>query len=104
MTALRRGDISFWYSDIGGLPLPRPALDGDATADVCIIGAGYTGLWAAYYLKQAQPELDVLVIEKDGQSPAPPTPGGPVGPGGVPKGGAKGTKGGKAGATTWPAP
>lgn len=47
-------------------------------------------------LREGRP---VLVIEKDGQSPAPPTPGGPVGPGGVPKGGAKGTKGGKAGAT-----
>ena len=47
-------------------------------------------------LREGRP---VLVIEKDGQSPAPSTPGGPVGPGGVPKGGAKGTKGGKAGAT-----
>jgi glycine/D-amino acid oxidase-like deaminating enzyme len=35
------------------------------TADVAIIGAGYTGLWAAYYLKQANPALDVLVIEKE---------------------------------------
>jgi glycine/D-amino acid oxidase-like deaminating enzyme len=32
---------------------------------VAIIGAGYTGLWAAYYLKQANPALDVLVIEKE---------------------------------------
>ena len=58
------GDVSFWYADIG-LPSRRPALDGDTTADVAIIGAGYTGLWAAYYLKQAQPALNVLVIEKD---------------------------------------
>ncbi|MDP4033956.1 MAG: FAD-binding oxidoreductase [Pseudorhodobacter sp.] len=58
------GDISFWYADIG-LPVPRPALAGDTTADVCIIGAGYTGLWTAYYLKQAQPGLDVLVVERE---------------------------------------
>lgn len=58
------GDVSFWYADIG-LPSRRPALEGDTTADVAIIGAGYTGLWAAYYLKQAQPSLNVLVIEKD---------------------------------------
>jgi glycine/D-amino acid oxidase-like deaminating enzyme len=32
---------------------------------VAIIGAGYTGLWTAYYLKQANPSLNVLVIEKD---------------------------------------
>lgn len=58
------GDVSFWYADIG-LPAPRPALAGDTSADVCIIGAGYTGLWAAYYLKQAQPDLDVLVVERE---------------------------------------
>ena len=58
------GDVSFWYADIG-LPNRRAVLQGDSTADVAIIGAGYTGLWTAYYLKKAQPSLDVLVIEKD---------------------------------------
>lgn len=58
------GDVSFWYADIG-MPQRRPALDGDTTADVAIIGAGYTGLWAAYYLKKAQPDLDVIVLEKE---------------------------------------
>jgi glycine/D-amino acid oxidase-like deaminating enzyme len=61
---MKLGDVSFWYADIG-LPYRRAALAGDRTADVAIIGAGYTGLWAAYYLKQANPALDVLVIEKD---------------------------------------
>jgi glycine/D-amino acid oxidase-like deaminating enzyme len=61
----RIGDVSFWYADMGGLPARRPPLDGDATADVAIIGAGYTGLWAAYYLKKANPALNVLVIEKE---------------------------------------
>ncbi|MCB6176597.1 FAD-binding oxidoreductase [Rhodobacter sp. Har01] len=58
------GDVSFWYADIG-LPKPRAALPGDAEADVCIIGAGYTGLWSAWYLKQAQPSLRVVVVEKE---------------------------------------
>ena len=58
------GDISFWYADIG-MPDRRPALSGDTQADVCIIGAGYTGLWAAYYLKKADPSLSVLVVEKE---------------------------------------
>jgi glycine/D-amino acid oxidase-like deaminating enzyme len=61
---MKIGDVSFWYADIG-LPYRRAALDGDATADVAIIGAGYTGLWTAYYLKRANPSLNVLVIEKD---------------------------------------
>ncbi len=65
MTPPRSGDVSFWYRDMGGLPVPRPALDGDCKADVCIIGAGYTGLWAAYYLKLAHPDLDVLIVEQN---------------------------------------
>ena len=59
----RLGQISHWYADIG-LPAQRAALDGDVTADVAIIGAGYTGLWAAYYLKKADPALNVIVLEK----------------------------------------
>ncbi len=62
---MRLGEVSFWFADLGGLPARRPALDGNTTADVCIVGAGYTGLWAAWYLKQHAPTLDVLVVEKD---------------------------------------
>jgi glycine/D-amino acid oxidase-like deaminating enzyme len=61
---MRVGDVSFWYADIG-LPYRRAGLQGDTTADVAIIGAGYTGLWTAHYLKAARPDLDILVIEKD---------------------------------------
>lgn len=35
------------------------------TADVAIVGAGYTGLWTAYYLLKAEPSLNVVVVEKD---------------------------------------
>jgi glycine/D-amino acid oxidase-like deaminating enzyme len=64
MTPRALGNVSFWYADIG-LPERRAALAGDTKADICIIGAGYTGLWAAHYLKQAAPHLDVMVVEKD---------------------------------------
>jgi glycine/D-amino acid oxidase-like deaminating enzyme len=59
------GGPSFWYADLGGAPARRAPLSGDAKADVCIVGAGYTGLWTAWYLKAAQPDLDVLVVEKE---------------------------------------
>lgn len=59
------GDVSFWYQDIGGLPSPRPPLNGDTQADVCIVGAGYTGLWTAYYLKKAKPELNIVMVEAE---------------------------------------
>jgi glycine/D-amino acid oxidase-like deaminating enzyme len=61
---VKTGEVSFWYAEIG-LPVPRAPLAGDATADVCIVGAGYTGLWTAWYLKAARPDLDVLVVERE---------------------------------------
>jgi glycine/D-amino acid oxidase-like deaminating enzyme len=57
------GGISFWYAD-DGLPAPREPLPGDATADVVVVGGGYTGLWTAYYLKKAAPFLRVTVLEQ----------------------------------------
>ncbi len=64
MTPRALGDVSFWYADIG-MPVRRAELAGDTRADICIIGAGYTGLWTAQYLKLAAPDLDVLVVEKE---------------------------------------
>jgi glycine/D-amino acid oxidase-like deaminating enzyme len=57
------GGISFWFAD-DGLPAAREPLAGDRSADVVIVGGGYTGLWTAYYLKQAAPLLDVTVLEQ----------------------------------------
>jgi glycine/D-amino acid oxidase-like deaminating enzyme len=60
---LRNGDVSFWWRARGGFPPRRPSLPGPADADVCIVGAGFTGLWTAYYLKQADPALRIVVLE-----------------------------------------
>jgi glycine/D-amino acid oxidase-like deaminating enzyme len=54
--------MSFWMSALPPTP-PRPPLPGDASVDVCIVGAGYTGLWTAYYLATADPALRVTVLE-----------------------------------------
>ena len=61
---MEKGGVSFWWRDIG-LPGRRAPLSGDAQADVCIIGAGYTGLWTAHYLKKQRPDLDILIVERD---------------------------------------
>ncbi|MHA6195935.1 NAD(P)/FAD-dependent oxidoreductase [Pseudomonas wadenswilerensis] len=46
-------------------PAPsRPALHGSVEADVVIVGAGYTGLWTAYYLLKSDPSLRVVLLEK----------------------------------------
>jgi glycine/D-amino acid oxidase-like deaminating enzyme len=65
MQVKTNGNVSFWYADIGGVPAYRPPLPGDVDADVCIVGAGFTGLWTAYYLKKAEPTLRVVIVEKE---------------------------------------
>lgn len=62
-TALTNGKVSFWWDSIGRGPT-RPPLPGSTQADVCIVGAGYTGLWTAYYLKKAAPNLRIVVLEQ----------------------------------------
>ncbi|MFJ8664245.1 NAD(P)/FAD-dependent oxidoreductase [Streptomyces sp. NPDC093600] len=62
MSSTVNGGISYWYAR-EGTPAPREPLPGDATADVCIVGGGYTGLWTAYYLKKAVPFLNITVLE-----------------------------------------
>lgn len=62
---MERGGVSFWWSDLGGLPKRRPPLDGDQTADVCIVGAGYTGLWTAHALRALRPDLRILIVEAE---------------------------------------
>ena len=59
--------VSFW---LDSLPADhslatRQRLPGDITADVAIVGAGYTGLWTAYYLKQIDPSLRVVIVEAE---------------------------------------
>ncbi len=59
------GTTSFWLETSGDDLTPRPALDGSLNADVAILGAGYTGLWTAYYLLRADPSLRVVILERD---------------------------------------
>ncbi len=43
----------------------RLPLDTSIAVDVCIIGAGYTGLWTAWYLINADPQLRIAVVEAE---------------------------------------
>jgi len=61
---VRNGEVSYWWQ-ARGVPPRRPSLPGGTEADVCIVGAGFTGLWTAYYLKRADPGLRVVVLEQD---------------------------------------
>ncbi len=55
---------SYW-EDVGGCvrnaltaPIPREV-------DILIVGAGFAGLWLAYFLKQQHPKLNIIVCERD---------------------------------------
>lgn len=59
-------DPSWWLSEAlthEGNPTPAPKLTGKVTADVAIIGGGFTGLWTALALKERAPTLNVVLIE-----------------------------------------
>ncbi len=56
--------VSFWMEQLGPAP-ERPALEGPVKADVCVVGAGYSGLWTALELRRAEPSLEVVVLEKE---------------------------------------
>jgi glycine/D-amino acid oxidase-like deaminating enzyme len=60
---MRNGEVSYWWHARGGFPPRRPSLPRPEEADVCIVGAGYSGLWTAYYLKGMRPDLRVVVLE-----------------------------------------
>ncbi|HEY7013603.1 MAG TPA: FAD-binding oxidoreductase [Streptosporangiaceae bacterium] len=57
--------LSFWHDTVPGTLEPGDPLPGDLEVDVAIAGAGYTGLWTAYYLSQADPALKIAVCERD---------------------------------------
>ncbi len=50
-----------WYAATAHELAPFPALEGEARADVCVVGAGYTGLSAALHLAEAG--LSVVLLE-----------------------------------------
>lgn len=47
------------------LAAAAPALRGTTTADIVILGGGYTGLWAAYRASELEPSARVVVLEAD---------------------------------------
>ncbi|MEV7928777.1 MULTISPECIES: FAD-dependent oxidoreductase [unclassified Kitasatospora] len=52
----------FWLED-PGRPAALPALVGDTTCDLLVVGGGYSGLWTALIAKERDPSLDVVLVE-----------------------------------------
>lgn len=58
--------LPFWFAQAlaaDNTP-PLPPLQGEVSADVCIVGGGFTGLWTAILCQQARPDWRVIVLEK----------------------------------------
>ena len=63
--SLNYRDLSLWHQTTPDDWVPRDPLPGDVEADVAIVGAGFTGLWTAYYLLRENPALRVVVLEAE---------------------------------------
>ncbi|HZO10099.1 MAG TPA: FAD-dependent oxidoreductase [Myxococcota bacterium] len=57
--------LGLWYATLLHPIEPRAPLERDARADVAIVGAGYTGLWTAYYLTRLEPGIRVAIVEAE---------------------------------------
>ncbi|MCI0687930.1 MAG: FAD-binding oxidoreductase [Sporichthyaceae bacterium] len=58
-------ELSLWHDTAADHLTPRPALPGDLDTDVAIVGAGFTGLWTAYYLRRLDPGIRIAVLERE---------------------------------------
>jgi glycine/D-amino acid oxidase-like deaminating enzyme len=54
----------YWLEEAGEVA-PLPELAGDVSADVLVVGGGYTGMWAAWHVKTLEPEASVVLLESD---------------------------------------
>ena len=65
----RPAERSWWLEEALALPAfagpDAPPLERDTTADVVILGGGYTGMWTAWFLTEREPGIDVVLLEGD---------------------------------------
>jgi glycine/D-amino acid oxidase-like deaminating enzyme len=54
----------YWLEEAGEVAA-LPALVGDVSADVLVVGGGYTGMWAAWHVKQLEPGASVVLLESE---------------------------------------
>lgn len=61
----RYASYSFWLETCEDDLTPRPALTETIDVDIAILGAGFTGLWTAYYLLRREPSLKIAILESE---------------------------------------
>jgi glycine/D-amino acid oxidase-like deaminating enzyme len=60
----------YWLEDVGPVA-PQPPLEGRHSADVLIVGGGYTGLWTAWSVLEREPAARVAILERNGSAEGP---------------------------------
>ena len=60
---MHNGHLSFWMARDNMAPPPTVALDGDLDVDVAVVGAGLTGLWTSWALRQLDPSMSIAVFD-----------------------------------------
>jgi glycine/D-amino acid oxidase-like deaminating enzyme len=54
-----------WWLKEAGPPTGLPPLAGDLTADLVVVGGGYTGMWAAWFVSELDPDARVVLLEAE---------------------------------------
>ena len=54
---------SLWWDSLTKPLELRPKVEQNIDVDIAIVGAGFTGLWTAYYLLKNQPSLKIAILE-----------------------------------------
>jgi glycine/D-amino acid oxidase-like deaminating enzyme len=60
----------WWLDEAGGVQSPASSLRGDVTADVAVVGGGYTGMWAAWHLAEAGAAVALVEADVCGHGPS----------------------------------
>ena len=60
---IERHTAGGWWLEEAGEPSPRAALEANESADVVVVGGGFTGMWTAWHLLEADPGARVAILE-----------------------------------------
>ena len=59
-----------WWQEEAQVPPQLPPLRDELDADVVVVGGGFTGMWAAWFVTELEPDARVVLLEADRAGPA----------------------------------
>ncbi len=61
---MKHDAFGYWLEEVPQVEV-APDLVGTRDVDVVVVGGGYTGMWAAWHIKQLEPEASVVLLEAE---------------------------------------